>query len=135
MYGGIQKVKIVKVKKDYTDLTISIPIQIIGAFAADFDGDQMNSWSLKYGYLKKAYDAFDPRKNMIISKNDGLFDNNFNLIKDQLIAFHYFNTLGDHKIKVLEGPNGEPIKEKPKDKKKEKSKDGIRHVKVRRIKD
>lgn len=34
-YGGIQKVKIVKVKKDYTDLTISIPIQIIGAFAAD----------------------------------------------------------------------------------------------------
>ena len=95
----------------------------------------MNSWSLKYGYLKKAYDAFDPRKNMIISKNDGLFDNNFNLIKDQLISFHYFNTLGDHKIKVLEGPNGEPVKEKTKDKKKEKSKDEIRHVKVRRIKD
>lgn len=34
-FGGIQEVKIVKVKEDYTDLTISIPINIISAFGAD----------------------------------------------------------------------------------------------------
>ena len=37
--------------------------------AADFDGDQMNTLSLKTIYMRKAYDIFDPRENMAISKN------------------------------------------------------------------
>ena len=35
MLGGIQEVRIVKVKPDYDDLTIDIPINIITAFGAD----------------------------------------------------------------------------------------------------
>lgn len=138
-YGGIQLLKIVKIKEDYTDLTFSIPINIITKFGADFDGDQMNNFDIKDIYLKKAYSVFDPRANMVISKNDGLFDDGFNLIKDQLIAFHYFNTLGNHKIEVLEGPNGEK-KEKPMKHikihkiKEEKKDDGLKHIKLHKIK-
>lgn len=132
-FGSIVRVKIVHVKKDYTDLTFSIPINILTAMGADFDGDQMNTYGLKDLYLKKAYASHDPRENMIISKNDGLFDDSFNLIKDQLICFHQFNKLCNDGIEILKSPTD--MKESdyvPKESKVEKQK--IKIVKVRRIK-
>jgi DNA-directed RNA polymerase, beta'' subunit/160 kD subunit len=104
-YGSILEMKITKVKPSYDDLTISVPINVLPILAADFDGDSINALSLKDIYLKKAYNKFNPRTKMIISKNDGLFDNNFNLIKDQLICLHYFNTLGNHKIEIIKPPS------------------------------
>lgn len=103
--------------------------------AADFDGDAENAISLKDLYLKKAYGKFDPRENMIVSKNDGLFDNNFNLIKDQLICFHQFNRLGNNKIEILKPPrNGEYDEKKFSQKKeKHKSKDNKQEKKMRTI--
>ena len=52
-----------------------------------FDGDILNIVSLKSKELEKAFDKyFNPRKNMYISRNDGLFNSDFNLFKDQLIG-------------------------------------------------
>ena len=84
-FGSIMRMKIRKVKKSYFDLVINIPLNVCKAYAADFDGDALQSISLKDSELVDAYELYDPRTHMIISKNDGLFDENFNLIKDQVI--------------------------------------------------
>lgn len=94
-YGSILFMKIVDIKGEYkNDFTMSLPIQILSVLNADFDGDTLNILSLKTKELKKAYDkAFNPRKNLPISRNDGLFNNDFNLLKDQLIGLYEFNNI------------------------------------------
>lgn len=50
-----------------------------------FDGDTLNILLIiNKGFEKAAERVFSPRA-MIISKNDGYFDNNFNLQRDELI--------------------------------------------------
>lgn len=88
------------VKKDYSDLCLNVPINILGVFAGDFDGDALNVLCLKDAELIDAYALYDPRLNMIISKNDGLFDDSFNLIKDQLVCLNQFCRLGKDKAKI-----------------------------------
>ena len=59
-----------------------------------FDGDVLNIISLKTKKLAKEYDrTFNPRKNMFISRNDGLFNDDFNLFKDQMIGLYEFNNI------------------------------------------
>lgn len=89
-YGGILEMRVSRVKEDYTDLTLSIPINILNILAGDFDGDALNTVSIKGKYLADAYYLYDPRYNMLIDKNDGLFNNAFNLIKEQMICVHEF---------------------------------------------
>lgn len=89
-YGGILEMVVKAVKQDYSDLSLSIPINILNILAGDFDGDALNTVSIKDRYLEKAFEIYDPRENMIIDKNDGLFNNSFNLIKEQLICLHEF---------------------------------------------
>lgn len=62
--------------------------------------DALNVLCLKDAELIEAYALYDPRLNMIISKNDGLFDDSFNLIKDQLVCLNQFCRLGKDKAKV-----------------------------------
>ena len=90
----------------------------------DFDGDALNALSLKDAYLVDSYYIFEPRHNMVISKNDGLFDDNFNLIKDQIICLHQFCKLGNkNKIKILPKNSKHIVKiEHRKDKDEHKSK-------------
>lgn len=50
-----------------------------------FDGDTLNVLLLiNIGFIEASERVFSP-KAMIISKNDGYFDNNFNLQRDELI--------------------------------------------------
>lgn len=50
-----------------------------------FDGDTLNIlYLINNGFIEAADRVFSPRA-MIISKNDGYFDNNFNLQRDELI--------------------------------------------------
>ena len=59
-----------------------------------FDGDILNIVSLKTKSLEKSYNKiFNPKNNMYISRNDGLFNNDFNLFKDQLIGLYEFNNI------------------------------------------
>jgi DNA-directed RNA polymerase beta' subunit len=94
-YGSMLAMKVVEVKAEYKDdFTMSLPIQILRVLNADFDGDILNIISLKVKKLIKAYDrTFNPRKNMFISRNDGRFNNDFNLFKDQLIGLYEFNNI------------------------------------------
>ena len=97
-FGSIMRMKIRKVKKRYDDLVINIPINTLAKYAGDFDGDAGNTISLKDTELVDAYELYDPRTHMMISKTDGLFDEDFNLIKDQLIGLHQFCKLSRVKI-------------------------------------
>lgn len=100
-YGSVLCMK-VDVKKDYDDFTMSIPINVLGVLAGDFDGDVLNIISLKGRTLTTKYDdAFNPRRNMLINRNDGKFNSDFNLVKDQLISLHQFNKIGKHQIRSV----------------------------------
>jgi DNA-directed RNA polymerase beta' subunit len=94
-YGSMLLMKIVDIKKDYhDDYTMSLPIQILSVLNADFDGDILNIISLKTKKIAKEYDnTFNPRKNMYVSRNDGLFNDDFNLLKDQMIGLYEFNNI------------------------------------------
>lgn len=94
-YGSMLLMKIVDIKKVYEDdYTMSIPIQVLKVLNADFDGDILNIVSLKTDKMAKAYDStFNPRKNMYVSRNDGLFNDDFNLLKDQMIGLYEFNNI------------------------------------------
>lgn len=94
-YGSLLCVKIKSIKNQYSeDYTMSLPLQILPVLNADFDGDILNIVSLKTKTLEKAYNKiFNPKFNMYISRNDGLFNNDFNLYKDQLIGLYEFNNI------------------------------------------
>ena len=82
MYGGILSCKVVGISDNYS---LMVPLQILRGLAADFDGDTLNIlYLINNGFIEAADRVFSPRA-MIISKNDGYFDNNFNLQRDELI--------------------------------------------------
>ena len=61
---------------------------------ADFDGDNLNIYSLKTNELKKKFNRIlNPTKSMFISRNDGFIDGQNFLKKDQFIGLHAFCTL------------------------------------------
>ena len=60
-FGSFVCMECVEVKKDYDDLSCSLPISILTSLNADFDGDVLNIISLKTNELKKAFDqVFNP---------------------------------------------------------------------------
>ena len=87
------KIKDVKVGKP-GDFTMSLPLRILPVLNGDFDGDNLTIVSLKTKQLIREYDrVFNPRKSMYISRNDGLFNEDFNLFKDQIIGLYEFNNV------------------------------------------
>ncbi|WP_289293976.1 hypothetical protein [Romboutsia ilealis] len=94
-FGSIlcMKIKDVKVGKP-GDFTMSLPLRILPVLNGDFDGDNLTIVSLKTKQLIREYDrVFNPRKSMYISRNDGLFNEDFNLFKDQIIGLYEFNNV------------------------------------------
>ena len=123
--------RIRKVTKKYSDLILRVPINVLNSFAGDFDGDALNSISLKDMELSEAYELYNPRTHMIISKNDGLFNNDFNLIKDQLICLHQICRIG-----YKESMNKITVKKIKSSKKKDKKKikmEAKRIVKIKKL--
>lgn len=94
-YGSIMCVRIISVKNDNeSDYSMSMPPQILPPMNADFDGDILNIISLKIKEMEIDADkAYNPRKNMLVDRNDGLFNKDFNLYRDQLIGLFQFNNI------------------------------------------
>ena len=85
--------KIRTVKKDVTDLTLSVPLSILPGLNADFDGDILNSIAMVTKEIAYIYRKFDPVERMIISRDSGLINPYFAVNKDQLINLYYFCTI------------------------------------------
>lgn len=93
-YGSADILKVVEVPADYSNLCMSLPIATLVPFNADFDGDVLNIYSLKSSKLKYELDKFyNPKKNFYISRTDGLFNRDVDLLKDQSIGLYDFNTI------------------------------------------
>ena len=89
-YGSMLVMKVIDVKSDYDDLTMSVPLNVLGLLAADFDGDVMNIISIKSREFVNHYkNIFDPRM-MLIDRNNGKFNRKLSLIKDQMIGLYAF---------------------------------------------
>lgn len=89
-YGSMLSVRIVEVKEDYDDLTMSISTGTLALLAGDFDGDVLNLISIKDRKIAESLDQiFNPR-HMMISRNNGKFNRKMSLIKDETIGLHAF---------------------------------------------
>ena len=59
-----------------------------------FDGDILNIISLKTKALEKEYNKiFNPRLNLFVSRNDGMFNSDVSLFKDEIIGLWSFNNI------------------------------------------
>lgn len=84
-------VRVVRVKPDISDFTMSLPLSILKHLNADFDGDVLNIISVKLEDVNKEYyNRLNPMKNMFISRNDGKFNADAGLFKDQAIELFTF---------------------------------------------
>lgn len=93
-YGSMICCKVIGVDPDWTTYILTLPDQVLPASNADFDGDVTCITSLKTKSLAKEFDKFyNPRKNMFISRDDGLLNSEYNLYKDQIIALYDFNNI------------------------------------------
>lgn len=91
-YGSIKAMKCVGITDNYT---MEMPLQVLDSYSADFDGDTLNIvYILNNDFWRVVQEIFDPRNAMMISRNDGRFDNRFNIFKDMLINSNALMNLG-----------------------------------------
>ena len=88
--GSILFLKIAYVKKDYNDLTLSISNNILQSLTADYDGDCLNIIAIHDCQLKEAFEKLSPN-NFVIDRNNGKFNKDFNLYKDQILGIYLLN--------------------------------------------
>lgn len=83
--------RIVRVSPDINDNCMRLPISILTKPNADFDGDIMAIEIHKLTDLAEyIYKQMNPRDNFQISRNDGMFDPDSCLLKDQIVGLYAF---------------------------------------------
>ena len=90
-YGSFQYVKIVGVKKDINDKTLTLCTSTLTCYNADFDGDVMNVFRIiGIDFQKRFEKNLNPRFNLFVSRMDGRVNKEVVPSKDNLIAFWNF---------------------------------------------
>lgn len=71
----------------FTDsYTMAVPLQILKSLAADFDGDVLNILlPINQTFIRLAWEKFNPRNVLYISRNDGYFNMDASMQRDTLI--------------------------------------------------
>jgi len=91
-YGSILAMRCTAINDTYT---MSMPLRILGLLAADFDGDCLTVLYIpNKAFWEGAMACFNPRNAMVISHNDGMFNNVVNVFKDILITANGLLSLG-----------------------------------------
>lgn len=83
--GSILRLKVKIIKDDYDDNTLQISNNILTSCNADYDGDVLNIIPLFNKHLIEAFECFAPYK-LMINANDGRFNSDFSLEKEQKIG-------------------------------------------------
>lgn len=91
-YGSIMQMFCI----GYTrDLAIRVPLQCLKPFAADFDGDSLNVFRIiNQKFFERAYQIFNPRNAMYISRNDGFLNPDVMVQRDTIINANTLLHLG-----------------------------------------
>jgi hypothetical protein len=88
--GSFLYLKIGFIKKDYRDLTLGISNNLLSALSGDYDGDVLNIIPIFDNEMKKHFSLLSPQ-NFIVNRNDGKFNNDFDLAKDQILGVYILN--------------------------------------------
>lgn len=97
------------------NFTMSMPLQVLPPLAADFDGDTLNILHIINGaFFERAYEVFNPRNAMYISRSNGLLQTDVLPQKDTLVNANTLNDLTLHEYTDKEMKHIESIKEKAK---------------------
>lgn len=86
--------RVVGVKEDINDKTLTIPSNILREMGADFDGDVLNIFRIFGDYFAKTFSkCLNPRYNLYINRMNGRVNKNTIPFKDEIVAFTYFNLI------------------------------------------
>lgn len=91
-YGSLLSMRVSKIKEDIEDVTMSIPINILGYIAGDFDGDTLSVYALDEEIMAELDELFNPIL-MMIDRSTAEFNEAALPIKDQCIALWSFNNV------------------------------------------
>lgn len=95
--------------------TMSLPLQVLPPLAADFDGDTLNILHIINGaFFERAYEVFNPRNAMYISRSNGLLNSDILPQKDTLVNANTLNDLTLHEYSEEELEHIKQIKERAK---------------------
>lgn len=80
----------------FTDsYTMAVPLQILKSLAADFDGDVLNILlPINQTFIRLAWEKFNPRNVLYISRNDGYFNMDASMQRDTLINANTLARIG-----------------------------------------
>lgn len=93
-YGSFMTSRIVAVKSDINDKTLTISTHIITPPNADFDGDQFNVFRIVGEDMIRRFNrTLNPRYNLFVSRMDGKANREVIPVKDEMTAFWGFNNL------------------------------------------
>lgn len=82
-YGGILQMFCIGFTNTYT---MEMPLQVLSTMNADFDGDVLNILlPINQTFIRLAWETFNPRNAMYISRNDGYFNSMLSMTRDTLI--------------------------------------------------
>lgn len=88
-YGSIIQVFCIGINFNFT---MSMPLQILVPLAADFDGDTLNiMFIINDAFYERAYEVFNPRNAMYISRSNGKVNKQVMPQKDTMIATNTLN--------------------------------------------
>lgn len=86
--GSILYLKVIDVKHDFNDLTMSLNNFILTLLAGDFDGDVLNLISIKDKSSKDIFKHIFSPINLIIDPKNGNFNGDLNLERDQVLGLN-----------------------------------------------
>lgn len=93
-YGSFLMLKIVKVKPDIGDKTLTLNRRVLQTMCADFDGDQVNIFRVISESLSKKFrQTMDPKTNLFINRINGRFNRSLAPAKDEAMGFYVFNNI------------------------------------------
>lgn len=111
-YGSILQMFCIGMTMTYT---MGVPLQVLPSLAADFDGDVLNVFVIiNQEFFKRAYEIFNPRNAMYISRNDGYFNLDVCMQRDTLINANTLVRLGRDKYRPDQLAKLEMIRERNK---------------------
>jgi len=88
--GSVLYLKIGYIKKDYNDLTLGISNNLLAALSGDYDGDVLNMIPIFDNKMKEYFSLLSPT-NFIVNRDDGNFNSDFDLAKDQILGICILN--------------------------------------------
>lgn len=88
--GSIMLLNIGRIKDNYNDLALSLSNNILAPLNADYDGDVLNIIALFTSKQRNDFEKISP-ENLIISNNNGKFNRDFALSKDQRLGVFILN--------------------------------------------